>query len=258
MKAHGDHGLRRGLAWGRKRFERYSERRSVESGLLAVLAVFTLTLASCGASPPVTMKVMPLGDSITQGWTYVPGGYRINLWKQLVDTDGLHIDFVGSQNDGPAELKDADHEGHVGWRIDELRSNIDSYLSTYEPDVVLLQIGTNDIFQGYDLAKAPDRLEDLVKRICVDRPGVLLSVASLTPLPDQEDLVDLYNAEVPGIVSRAQSSGCEASFVDMEAVVPSTDVEQGHPTRAGYDRMATAWNPIVTSMYTAFQEKARR
>ncbi|HEX5200872.1 MAG TPA: GDSL family lipase, partial [Actinoplanes sp.] len=41
------------------------------------------------------VRVMPLGDSITDG-TQVPGGYRIGLWQRLA-AGGYRVDFVGSQ-----------------------------------------------------------------------------------------------------------------------------------------------------------------
>src|SRR5215813_8194488 len=68
------------------------------------------------------VRVMPLGDSITDGST-VPGGYRINLWQRMA-AGGYTVDFVGSEFNGPAALGDHDHEGHSGWRIDQLDANI--------------------------------------------------------------------------------------------------------------------------------------
>src|SRR5690242_12081668 len=55
------------------------------------------------------VRVMPLGDSITEG-TQVPGGYRIGLWQRLSNA-GYRVDFVGSQYNGPSSLGDHDHEG---------------------------------------------------------------------------------------------------------------------------------------------------
>lgn len=39
---------------------------------------------------------MPLGDSITDGYTPYPGGYRVNLWLRLA-AGGYKVDFVGSR-----------------------------------------------------------------------------------------------------------------------------------------------------------------
>src|SRR5439155_16012635 len=78
---------------------------------------------------------------------------------------GYTVDFVGSGANGPPELGDHDHEGHSGWRIDQLDANIVGWLRTSAPHTVLLHIGTNDVNQNLDLANAPARLSTLVDHI---------------------------------------------------------------------------------------------
>src|SRR5947209_18768574 len=114
----------------------------------AIAAVTALQMGVASAESNGGVKVMPLGDSITYG-TGDPGGYRIGLWQRLV-AGGYKVDFVGSQSNGPASLGDHDHEGHPGWRIDQLDANIVGWLNTYQPHTVLLHIGTNDIGQSFD------------------------------------------------------------------------------------------------------------
>jgi hypothetical protein len=76
----------------------------------------------------VTVKVMPLGDSITDGIT-AAGAYRTKLWKNITNS-GLSVDFVGSLSGGPSDLGDKNHEGHSGWRIDEISNKINSWMDT--------------------------------------------------------------------------------------------------------------------------------
>ena len=116
-----------------------------------------------------TVKVMPLGDSITEG-TQVPGGYRIKLWSNIIN-NGLSVNFVGSQSNGPAELGDHDHEGHPGWRIDQIDASINTWMTNYAPKIVLMHIGTNDVLQNYDVANAPSRLSALIDKICAKLPA---------------------------------------------------------------------------------------
>jgi len=195
---------------------------------------------------------MPLGDSITDGWINVPGGYRTLLWQKLVQRDHKNIDFVGSRRSGPPNLPDQDNEGHSGWRIDQLRGQIDGWIGAYQPEVVLLHVGTNDILQHDQLSEAPARLEDLVIRICQDRPGVQVAVASLIPRPGLDDEVDAFNARVPAVVAGARAVGCDASFVDMHAALSDSDLDESatHPTKAGYDKMARVWYLWVSARYT--------
>src|SRR5688572_17581059 len=108
----------------------YGRRRWI---LGAALAVLTLagTLNQAGAAQAESnggVRVMPLGDSITEG-TQVPGGYRVGLWQRLSGA-GYRVDFVGTQFNGPAALGDHDHQGHPGWRIDQIDANITGWLAS--------------------------------------------------------------------------------------------------------------------------------
>jgi lysophospholipase L1-like esterase len=194
------------------------------------------------------LKVMPLGDSITLGLD--GGGYRLRLWQRLVQQEKLNIDFVGSEQSGPAKLGDKHHEGHGGWRIDQVRAIIDSTLAMYTPDVVLLHIGTNDLGQYYQPDSAPARLRDLADRICADRPGIDLIIAAIIPIVAREALVKEYNGQIPGVVAGLQESGCKAHYVDMSRIVAVSELFDGvHPVSSGYSKIADAWYPRIKTVY---------
>src|SRR3954469_10677067 len=94
------------------------------------------------------VKIMPLGDSITESfWDHA--SYRFFLYNQLVNA-GYDVDFVGSMtgvNAGDPLYSnfDQNHEGHSGFRADEIQNNIVNWANQNKPDVVLLHIGSNDI-----------------------------------------------------------------------------------------------------------------
>ncbi|WP_410639129.1 ricin-type beta-trefoil lectin domain protein [Amycolatopsis sp. lyj-346] len=208
----------------------------------AVLAAGALLPGTATAASNGGVRVMPLGDSITEG-TQVPGGYRIGLW-QRVTAGGYQVDFTGSQSNGPATLGDRDHEGHPGWRIDQIDANIAGWLRTSTPHTVLLHIGTNDILQNHDVARAPDRLSGLVDHITATAPDAEVFVATITPLSGdaRESAVRTFNAAIPGIVQRNRNAGKHVHLVDMHAALTTAELIDGvHPTAAGYDKMAAAW-----------------
>jgi hypothetical protein len=62
----------------------------------ATAAATAATTAHDVAPLAEAVRVMPLGDSITDGFN-VPGGYRVDLWQKLV-AGGRTVDFVGSQD----------------------------------------------------------------------------------------------------------------------------------------------------------------
>ncbi len=123
---------------------------------------FTFTVTDSGGlqSAPATVtilnngkvRIMPLGDSITEGVTVgnanLPAtGFRIGYRKKLygdLTGSGYPVNFVGNRFEGlSAGIGDPDHQGTPGQRDDELANNVASYLAGSPADILLLHIGTN-------------------------------------------------------------------------------------------------------------------
>ncbi|MCO8276214.1 ricin-type beta-trefoil lectin domain protein [Actinoplanes sp. TRM 88003] len=229
------------------------KRRSLVSA-----AALTLGLLLTGAVAPAPavaaesnggVRVMPLGDSITEG-TQIPGGYRNGLWSRLAG-GGYRVDFVGSQYNGPAALGDHDHEGHPGWRIDQIDANIVRWLQATTPRTVLLHIGTNDILQNYSVSSAPSRLSTLIDRITATAPSADVFVATIIPIANsgQAAAARTFNAALPAIVQSKVNSGKRVRLVDMQSALTTADLIDGvHPTAGGYDKMAAVWYSALRSV----------
>ena len=187
---------------------------------------------------------MPLGDSITAGDnSYHFGGYRVGLWK-LGQAAGWRFRFVGSKQNGPADLPDKHHEGHSGWRIDQISAKAISWLQASTPDIILLHIGTNDLRQGYSPEIALKRLNILIDQITSTDPAAILLVAQITPQVDPiiNARIVKYNAAIPSLVSLKARQGKHIAYVDMYDTVPLRDVsDRIHPNNAGYILMAQVW-----------------
>jgi GDSL-like Lipase/Acylhydrolase family len=191
------------------------------------------------------LKIMPLGDSITAGDR--DGGYR-HLLYDLLNQDGIRFEFVGSLKGGDAP--DPHHEGHSGWRIDQIEDGIaGGWVETYKPDLVLLHIGTNDIWQNRDLVNAPARLSALVDDILSRSPNTLIVVSQILPMtndPNFEIEVMKYNAAIVDLVRSKSSAVC---MVDMHALFSAGDLVDGvHPTKSGYAKMAGVWEPAIRAI----------
>ncbi|MGP4113467.1 extracellular catalytic domain type 1 short-chain-length polyhydroxyalkanoate depolymerase [Streptomyces sp. 4N509B] len=199
-----------------------------------------------GQQPGEGVRVMPLGDSITDGFN-VPGGYRVDLWQDF-QAGGHDVDFVGSMVNGPSSLGDRDHEGHSGWTIQQIDQNITNWLTTHDPDTILLHIGTNDIY-GSDPNGAPARLATLVDRITAQAPDTHLFVSTITPLGFFNDRVQAFNSQVPGIVNAAAAEGANVHLVDNYSALTTADLADGvHPNATGYSKMADVWYEALLSV----------
>ncbi|WP_236048832.1 AbfB domain-containing protein [Paractinoplanes ovalisporus] len=216
------------------------------SFLALVLILATSLAAPAQAAVTGGTRILPLGDSITDGFN-VPGGYRINLWRTLIGAGHL-VDFVGSQSNGPADLPDREHEGHSGWRIDQVDAQATGWVTATAPRSVLVHLGTNDIVQNYDLPNAPARLSGLIDKIRAAAPGADVFVASIVPFSDpaRESAANAFNATLPGIV---RGKGFKVHFVDLHAALTTAQLADGvHPNREGYDRMAAGWASALASV----------
>ena len=224
------------------------ERRQLVAAVtvgVALAAAMAVAVSPAHAESNGGVRVMPLGDSITDGLT-VPGGYRINLW-QKVQAGGYKVDFVGSQFNGPSGLGDHDHEGHSGWTISQVDANIVSWLQTYTPRTILLHIGTNDMIGS--ASGAPARLGTLLDHITATAPNAEVFVSTIIPLSMADAAVRTFNAAVPGIVQTRANAGKHVHLVEMYSALTTADLADGvHPNAGGYAKMATVWYNALLSV----------
>lgn len=194
---------------------------------------------------------MPLGSSTVGGST--AGGFRVDLWQMLV-ADGLPVDFVGSQTDTRHPIGDPHHEGHGGFRIDQLAAQIVDWTTTHQPDIVLMHAGANDVLQNYQMATAPQRLGALIDTILETKPGTSIYVSTLGPMnkPEVQARAEAFNNAIPGVVADLAERGQPVYFVDNRTVITPADVRADpngdffHLTHSGNAKMATGWYGALT------------
>lgn len=209
-------------------------------------------------------RIMPLGDSITDGvGSDIGGGYRPELFH-LALTDSRQLTFVGSGQNGPATVDDVNfpryHEGHSGWTIDDgggrsgLYPKIAEWFALNPPHIVTLQIGTNDVHIELDLEAAPERLGLLLDRIIENAPEALIVVAQIVPTTDDaiNTRVQAFNAAIPALVAERAAAGAHIVSVDMYGAFTSNGNYKSelmddtlHPKDAGYVVMADTWYEVI-------------
>lgn len=210
-------------------------------------------------NPPI--KIMPLGDSITYGIMGTndrnSGGYRTELWNKFV-ADGLKVEFVGSKSSGPDSQSNRAHEGHPGWTIKMIAGSVNEWLTTYQPDIVLLMIGTNDAGRK-SLKIMIEELSALIDQITAHSPHTQLLVSSIPPIhPTAKPVIRglraiYFNTAIPIIVNSKIAQGKKVDFVDMRDLTVndltsslSLGIDSGlHPNAQGYSKIANFWYDAV-------------
>jgi len=258
--------------------------------ILLVSSLHIVLVPTVGA----VINIMPLGDSITQG--YASGepnenrqiSYRKALWGKLINA-GYDVDFVGSLNSGSALFADGDHEGHPGWTAYEIANgrpvtdpgagNLADWLADYQPDIMLLHIGTNgldpspddvadilDVIDNYSLDTYVI-LARIINRACCEDIPPCLECGTTTAFNDNVE--DIAYSRVYNTSDLAYPDNIIfGSDVDMEYgagidydIQPAGDMYDNlhlYQYATGYDKMADVWfsaiqqvlNPQVSLLYT--------
>ncbi|MER6916022.1 GDSL-type esterase/lipase family protein [Streptomyces sp. NPDC000594] len=186
------------------------------------------------------LAVMPLGDSITLGvGSGARTGYRPALARMLAQ-DAPDVQFVGSMRDADGTR----HEGHSGWRIDQISANVERWMADSKPNLVLLHIGTNDMNRNHQVDTAPQRLAGLIDQIHTSSPRTAIVVASLVPAADRtvQARVNAYNRAIPGIVADRAQRGYRITQVSMGTLTVADLDDHLHPNDNGYRKMAGAFH----------------
>lgn len=197
------------------------------------------------AAAPTSLRLMPLGNSITWGVGSPSGNsYRGFLWNNLT-AQGHTLDFVGSGRNGP--MSDPDNEGHSGWRIDQIASVADSVLAQYRPNVITLEIGTNDLNGDYQVPTAPDRMSALIDQILRGAPDatVLVGTVIVSTSSTEEANRPAFNEKLVQIVQSKAAAGKHVRLVDMSALNAADLSDALHPNDNGFSKMADAFNAGV-------------
>ena len=132
------------------------------TNIVVLFVCSLLLLANAGAqiSNHSSIKIICIGDSITQGGNANDEEftYRLPLYR-LLKQKGFNVDFIGTRNHGlngafhwPSDF-DPDHEGFYGASTDEVRRSLKADLPKLPaPDIAIIDLGSND--QGEDVEKA--------------------------------------------------------------------------------------------------------
>lgn len=242
--------------------------------LKPALLLFAVAPLLMGLAEPRTLKILPLGDSITfgevKGENY-ESGYRKPLEAMLLEAtggskaaqlkNGKHlpaIKIVGTQED-PYHRH---HDGYSGWRLDNIDSIIERIMPATKPDIILMHLGTNDVYQGTDDATLEKRADQLLSHIHKLAPKSIVLVATIIPmcsgkmvLGGQDKRVAPYNAILKKVIEKHIAQGETLRLVDMyeKADMKCEDMPDGaHPGAVGYRKMAVTWRNALMEIIPQF------
>ncbi len=233
--------------------------RITRTALLMLAAGIGLIQWSIGQ--PV--RIMPMGNSITfddnanDVTNPRPVGdrisYRYRLY-QLLKAAHYDFDYVGSENAGINYFQDPecdDNAGFPGINKSQLAYLLETgynlrtshqvtsgpYLQFYQPDIILLHIGTND------LSTDASPLGDILDNIKTYAPNAIVLVARIINRSVYSSETTTFNDNVQALVTARHDP--KIISVNMETgagINYSTDMNDLlHPNVTGYNKMAAKW-----------------
>ena len=209
--------------------------------VLTSLCIGVLPLAAGMAAAPVAaedttepVRILAMGDSITDGYINGDNGYRKYFCYEMQQKGFTNFDMVGPKNnwsdsvsyttsDGVTFQYDPAHAGYSGYAIEKIGSRQGLYetifdttyynnnvtgnmIEAYDPDIVLLQIGTNDLLDNQN-AGITDRLEKLVLQYNPKWSGAGETKHPISVAPELLEYFDLtYHEEYELDVSFTRTS----------------------------------------------------
>ena len=200
---------------------------------------------ACGlsAAEPTAIRIMAVGDSITQGGkTFAT--YRIPLAAKL-QAAGVRFVFVGSQKtdtpQGPLW-----HEGYGGKNAEFLAGLMPQKLKQMKPDVILLHCGHNHSAEEKPVSGIVAAQRTIIEAARKQNPKVVVLLALVIPsgkLPKYGYLPELNQASV--LLARELSRpDAPVMVVDQfTGFDPQKDtiLDKVHPNALGAEKMANKW-----------------
>ncbi len=210
------------------------------------------------------VKILPLGDSTTCASKYKVS-YRYPLWKKLVDA-GKQIEFVGSHSAAGDfgrtqwdKYKNQSfpprHECHSGWRTDQVLNGttkgngLSQWLKGYRPDIALIHLGTNDIYQSQTPESTRDEIAQVIEKLRKNNPHIKILLARIMPMKMNPNIQRL-NRLLLQLSKKMTKPDSPIISVDMyTGFNPNSDFQKDHihPNAKGEEKMAQRWFSALMS-----------
>jgi hypothetical protein len=257
----------------------------MEMGKRLFVMLMVLMFAMSKGLTQDVLNIMPLGNSITfdnnMGDTRpvsIKVAYRYKLY-QLLQAGGYNFMFIGSRSSGYHEdlltTIYARNAGFPGIITEKLADVIETgsssftgtespgpYLQTYNPDIVLLHIGTNDINQ-FGASAQVTHVERILNAIHnhsqnTGKP-ILVFLATIVSFKDypcgSHTNISSFNNKIKTLAQNKINQGHKLILVDMECTAGinySTEmIDAYHPNVAGYEKMGAKWYSMIDQVNSA-------
>lgn len=201
------------------------------------------------------LRILPLGDSITQA-NNKNMSYRFWLW-QMLQAENMAVDFVGAMDSNyegnpsfPADF-DKNHEGHWGWRSDEVLDKLPEWLQHYDADLALIHLGTNDCLKNQAVDETLNELRQIVQTLRDDNKAINVVFSTLGPTTwNDHGCLAKINQDLQQLPSELSTEHSRVSLVQPHQTLDvNAELYDGlHPNADGEKHLAEYWLKAIKSL----------
>jgi acyl-CoA thioesterase I len=199
------------------------------------MAMAALFMSQAGQAAPASARplvVLAYGDSLTAGYQLPPGqGFAPQLEKAL-KAKGRDVTVVGAGVSGDTSTQG---RARLNWVLAGMKR---------KPDLVVLELGANDMLRGQPPKTARANLDAMVKAFKAKGARVLVAGMRANPTLGKAYVTE-FEAMFPA-VAKANGAALYPFFLDGVAAQPGLQLADGmHPNAKGVAVMVQRILPAV-------------
>lgn len=217
------------------------------------------------------LKILPLGASLTFGVNpdakqQINAAYRTELSEDLIDYFGRTV-FVGTRISYLSSLSEPylfRHAGYNGYVLEDVYNNpnfpgylplLEPMLKKYSPDIVLLNMGGNDVAATARITpELIDRWENFVLIIESYLPenGMVLCMNVTGKTNGMNSKIHEFNELMQNRAKELADEGYKVGFVDIYSQLPTDECissDDVHFNDVGYSKWANVLYDAITTAY---------
>ena len=231
------------MNWPHRRYGTVLLLYQLAAGLALMFVSQVATAAPARQSATPARTILAFGDSLTVGYQLRPGeGFAPQLEKAL-RAKGRNVTVV---NAGVSGDTTAQGKARIAWGLAGAK---------VKPDLVILELGANDMLRGQSPAMAKANLDAIIKDF--KARGIPVLLAGMQAQPNMgSTYVKEFNAIYPALAA-ANKVPLYPFFMDGVAAVPGMQLGDGlHPTPKGVQVIVKNILPLVTKALDARPARA--
>lgn len=202
------------------------------------IAAALLSIAAPAVASPDRPLILAFGDSLTAGYGLDPGlGFAPQL-QAMLRRHGIKATVADAGVSGDTSAAGA---ARIGWTLDELKE---------KPDLVIVELGANDMLRGVDPAETERNLDAILAEVSRRRIPMLVAGMRSTRNNDPAT-IRRFEAIYPALAAKYRVP-LYPFFLDGVATVQGMTLPDGlHPSFRGVKRIVTGITESVKQALAA-------